>query len=103
MYNVIVYIPDSHLEIVKDAIFKEGAGKLKGYDMCCWQVKGMGQFRASDVNKPFVGEINELYKLDEWRVEFIVEEANIDNVIKAMKKTHPYEVVAYSVIKLEEF
>jgi len=103
MYNVIVYIPDSHLEQVKEAMFKEGAGQLKGYDNCCWQVKGKGQFRASEKNSPFIGDINELYKLDEWRVECIVENAKIYKVIESMKKAHPYEVVAYSVIKLEEF
>lgn len=103
MYNIIVYVPETHLENVKKAMFNEGAGEFNGYDNCCWQIKGIGQFRAKEKSNPFIGEIDELYKIDEWRVEFIVEDRNIKQVISAMKKAHPYEVVAYSVIKLEKF
>lgn len=103
MYHVFVYVPTSHLELVKSAMFDAGAGKVSGYDYCCWQTKGLGQFRAGETSNPFVGEKNKIHKEEEWKVEFVVEEKYIKNTIFAMKKAHPYEVVGYSVIKMEDF
>lgn len=100
MYHLIVYIPTTHLELVKTAILEAGAGNIGGYDYCCWQTKGIGQFRASESNSPFVGEIGKIHKEEEYKVEFVVEEKYINDVIKAMKETHPYEVVAYSVFQM---
>lgn len=100
MYQLIVYIPSSHLDLVKNAILKAGAGKIGNYDYCCWQTKGIGQFRASEESKPFVGEIGKIHKEEEYKVEFVVEEKYIEDVIKALKENHPYEVVAYSVFQM---
>lgn len=102
MYHLFVYIPSTHLESVKNAMLEAGAGKLGGYDYCCWQTKGLGQFRAGKENNPFVGEIGEIHKEEEWKVEFVVEDKYVKSVIKAMKEVHPYEVVAYSLIKMED-
>ena len=35
MYKLTVYIPESHLEAVKDALFAAGAGCYNAYDRCC--------------------------------------------------------------------
>jgi len=100
MYHLIVYIPTTHLELVKNAVLQAGAGNIGGYNYCCWQTKGLGQFRASEDNTPFVGEVGKIHKEDEYKVEFVVDEKYIKDVIKAMKEAHPYEVVAYSVLQM---
>ena len=99
MYQLIFYVPSSHLEIVKEAIFKEGAGSLKGYDRCCWQTLGTGQFRANEECHPFLGEIGALHEEKEWKVECVVEDEDIKRVIAALISSHPYEVPAYFVTK----
>ena len=40
MYKLCFYVPDSHLEAVKKAVFAIGAGRIGAYDSCCWQVLG---------------------------------------------------------------
>jgi hypothetical protein len=102
VYQLIFYVPSSHLEIVKAAIFDAGAGKSKGYDRCCWQTLGNGQFRADETCNPFLGEIGEIHEEKEWKVECIVENNCIKAVLKAFISAHPYEVPGYSVIKTEE-
>lgn len=102
MYQLIFYVPTSHLESVKEAIFNEGAGRFKGYDRCCWQTLGNGQFRADNTCNPFVGEIGEVHIEKEWKVECIVDDQCIKSVVKAMILSHPYEVPGYSVIKVED-
>jgi len=43
MYKIVFYVPESHLEAVKQVMFGAGAGKIGNYDQCAWQVKGNGQ------------------------------------------------------------
>lgn len=103
MYHLFVYVPEKYLEKVKKAMFEAGGGAFKNYDYCCWQTKGLGQFRPNEGSSPFLGNLDKVHFEKEWKVEFIVEEDNIEKVIDAMKKSHPYEVVAYSVIKTLDF
>ena len=46
MFKLCIYVPSSHLEIVKSAIFTAGAGTIGAYSHCSWEVKGFGQFAA---------------------------------------------------------
>lgn len=103
MYKLTVFIPNSHLDAVKTALFAEGAGKIGDYDQCCWQVQGEGQFRPSQNSTPFIGELYQLTKVPEWRVEMVVAEKCIQEVIKALHRTHPYETPAYDVVKMLAF
>jgi len=102
-YLISFYVPETHCEAVKQALFNNGAGELGDYDSCCWQVKGEGQFRPKEGSSPFLGEKGVLEKTTEYKVEMICKDQVIKEVIDALKKSHPYEEVAYSVIKLEEF
>lgn len=102
MYQVVFYVPDSHLDIVKEAIFKAGAGSCGGYDKCCWQTLGDGQYRANEGCHPFLGEIGKIHYEKEWKVECVVEDVFIESVIKALISSHPYEVPGYSIFKLEK-
>ncbi len=100
MYSIVAYVPESHLEIVKKALFDKGAGKYKNYDMCCWEVKGTGQFRPLSGSSPFIGKTGEIENIDEYRIELICQKKYLKNAIKELKKVHPYEEPAYSVLKL---
>ncbi len=99
LYQISFYVPESHLEAVKDNLFQAGAGKLGNYDHCSWQTKGIGQFRPKDHSKPYIGEIGKLEQVIEYKVEMICAAECLDQVIAALKTNHPYEEPAYSVIQ----
>ncbi|MCK5725579.1 MAG: NGG1p interacting factor NIF3 [Thiotrichaceae bacterium] len=99
MYQLIIYIPQSHCELVKKALFDAGAGQYKHYDQCSWQVAGTGQFRPLTGSTPFVGKNNKLNSINEIRVEMICKKAFIKPAIKAMLTAHPYEEPAYLILK----
>ena len=103
MYKFIFFVPDSHVESVKEAIFSVGGGQIGSYSHCAWQVLGDGQFKPLPGSNPYSGTIDEVKKVPEWRVEMIIETALIQAAVNAMKSAHPYEVPAYDVIKLEAF
>ncbi|EOQ71057.1 hypothetical protein [Acinetobacter pittii] len=102
MLKLIYYVPDSHLESTKQAIFSAGAGGIGNYEHCAWQVKGIGQFKPVNGADPYIGEVGELEQVDEWRVETIVIEENAKAVAKALKASHPYEEPAFEFIQIIE-
>jgi len=103
MYKLCFFVPQSHLEQVKLALFDKGAGKIGDYDCCSWQVLGEGQFRALDDAKPFIGQINKIEKVAEYKVEMVVADDLIIEVVEALKNTHPYEEPAYEVFQMIDF
>ena len=102
MLKLINYVPESHLESTKQAIFSAGAGGIGNYEHCAWQVKGIGQFKPVKGADPYIGELGELEQVDEWRVETIVIEENAKTVAKALKASHPYEEPAFEFIQIIE-
>lgn len=96
MYKLSFYVPESHLEIVKNALFEQGAGKYQHYDRCCWQTKGAGQYRPLEHSSPFQGEHDIVSQASEYLVEMICEDHLLDAVITAFCKTHPYETPAFA-------
>lgn len=99
MYKLEFYVPQTHLETVKEALFEAGAGKIGEYDRCCWQIEGQGQFRPSLKSDPHLGEKGKLEKLREWKVELVSSDEFISSVLKALLDSHPYEEPGYSIVK----
>lgn len=95
MYKLCFFVPDTHLEPVKSALFALGSGKMGDYDCCAWQVAGQGQFRPLEGSVPFIGRQGDVEKLVEYRVEMVVSDEMIKSVIEALLEVHPYEQPAY--------
>lgn len=100
MYKLCIYVPQSHVEEVKTAVFAAGAGRMGDYESCAWQTLGQGQFRPGSGADPFIGEAGELEKVMEYKVEMICSEDCIAAVIQALKEAHPYEEPAFDIIPM---
>lgn len=94
---ICFYVPESHVEQVKEAMFESGAGQLGNYDKACWQTLGQGQFRSLSGANPFIGKIDELTSVPEYKVEMVCPLHLKDSCIQTMLKAHPYEEAAYYV------
>ena len=102
MYKVIVFVPREHKEEVKNAMFAAGGGALGKYTHCAFETEGKGQFKPGPGSNPFLGEKDEVTIVQEVRVEMLVVCEKITSVLRAMKKSHPYEEVAYDVFRQAE-
>lgn len=100
MLKLIYFVPESHLESTKLAIFEAGAGGIGNYEHCAWQVLGIGQFKPVQGANPFIGELDQLESIPEWRVETIVTEDKASQVAQALKESHPYEEPAFEFIQI---
>ena len=102
MLKLIYYVPEAYLESTKTAIFNVGAGGIGNYEHCAWQVLGTGQFKPVKGANPFIGELDTLELVPEWRVETIVPDEFASAVAKALKVSHPYEEPAFEFIQMVE-
>lgn len=101
LYKLTVYVPNSHVEQVREALFKAGCGHIGNYSCCSFNIKGEGTFMPLEGTNPYVGKVNELEKVEEIKIETIVRSDDIKKAIEYMQKAHPYEEVAYDIYKLE--
>jgi hypothetical protein len=97
MYKLTFFVPGTHLEKVKKALFDAGAGRYRNYDSCSWQTKGIGQFRPLEDSDPFIGSRGDIEEVEEYKVEMICAEKYIKPVLDALISAHPYEEPAYDV------
>ena len=100
-YKLVVFVPETHVKRVSDAMFNSGGGVIGEYINCSFRTEGEGTFRGSAASKPSIGrkEKNEIVK--EVRLEILVDSWKIDAVIKALKKEHPYEEPAFDIYPLK--
>ncbi|MGH1440989.1 MAG: NGG1p interacting factor NIF3 [Cellvibrionaceae bacterium] len=103
MYKLVFFVPETHCEHVKQAVFEAGAGKQGHYSHCSWQTLGQGQFLPLQDSQPYLGEKDTLEVVAEYRVEVLCDDDVLRQVVRALRQSHPYEEPAYDVLKLESF
>lgn len=99
--KVVVFVPTDYVDAVANAMFAAGAGHIGDYDSCSYRMQGTGSFRALDAAQPFVGNIGEVHCEPETRIEVIARRSNVDRIVSAMLKVHPYEEPAFDIIALD--
>jgi len=103
LVKFVVFVPETHKEKVKDAMFQAGGGRIGNYDSCSFETKGTGQFRPLEGSSPFLGEKDRVESVAEYRVEMISDWKNASAVLNALKRSHPYEEPAFDLIELMDF
>ena len=102
LVKLVVFVPESHADVVRQALADSGAGHIGDYDYCSFSGSGEGRFRGSDLTQPFQGVAGRLEIAREVRVETIFPRGMEGCVISALKKAHPYEEIAYDLYPVEQ-
>ena len=101
LFKLVVYTPIDSEERVHQAICAAGAGNIGNYYNCGYATLGTGTFTPNEKANPTIGEAHVPTRLEEAKMEYLLEKNNIGAVLSAMKAAHPYEEVAYDLISLE--
>lgn len=99
--KLVVFVPVNHVERVREALARAGAGWIGNYNECSFMLKGTGTFRPLGGANPYIGRQGDLEKVEEIRLETILPSRIKDAVIRAMITAHPYEEVAFDLYPLE--
>lgn len=100
-HKIVVYVPLTHADKVREAIGVAGGGKLGNYSFCSFSTKGIGRFKPEAGAKPAIGEVGKFEEVEEERIEVTCDTDAVKNVVSAIKKSHPYEEIAMDVYPLE--
>jgi hypothetical protein len=98
--KLVVFVPETHADIVREALGKSGAGVVGDYKYCTFSIKGFGRYIPMKGAHPAIGQIGRLEKVREERIETICYKKELRKIMDAVNKVHPYEEVAYDVYPL---
>lgn len=100
-YKLVVYVPESHAEQLREAMGNAGAGVIGNYAHCTFTLKGTGRFKPGEGANPTIGEVGKLEEVQEDRIETVCTGDMLQAVLEAIRKVHPYEEPATDVYPIE--
>jgi hypothetical protein len=98
--KLVVFVPPEALDTVRDALFAAGAGRIGEYERCSWYTEGTGTFFGGEGTEPSIGDRGREERVPELRLETIFPEERQDEVVAALRGSHPYEEPAFDVYQL---
>lgn len=99
--KLISYVPNAKKDEVLESLFNAGAGQIGDYSHCSFSHEGIGTFKALENADPYVGVKGQVHHEEESRIEVIFESHKQSAVVRALLEAHPYEEVAYDVLRLD--
>ena len=99
--KLVVYVPRTHVDEVRAALFDAGAGHIGDYDQCSYNTAGYGTFRPLEGANPSIGSVGAQERVEETKIELIYPSQLERQILVAMFASHPYEEVAYHIITLD--
>lgn len=101
--KIVTFVPESHAEIIRQAMGDAGAGVIGNYSHCTYSTKGIGRFKPLEGANPTVGTIGEIEAIAEERIETVCEREKLEQVVKAIQDNHPYEEAPIDVYQIQLF
>jgi hypothetical protein len=96
-YKLIVNVPVTHADAVREAMAAAGAGRYGAYSHCSFSLRGTGRFMPGPEAKPYLGERGKLETVEEEQIQVDVQHEDMKAVLSAMKQAHPYEVIGHEI------
>ncbi len=101
LFKLIVHIPLSHADAMRQAVGDAGGGQAGPYSHCSFSVRGTGRFKVGYDANPHIGTPGSYDEVEEECIE--VSHIALDvvaDVIQAMQNAHPYEETAYQLFEM---
>lgn len=95
------YVPTSHADDLRLALFDAGAGEMGNYRYCSYNLEGRGTFQPIGDADPYVGTIGETHTEQEECIQVLLPTWLKRKVEQALLQAHPYEHPAYEFIAIE--
>ena len=101
LQKLTFFVPSAGADKVLDALYEAGAGNIGKYSECSFRTNGEGTFRPLEGAEPFSGQVGQLERASEQRIELMFPAYLERKVMQALRRSHPYEEVAYYLHTLE--
>lgn len=99
LVKLAVFVPKGYEEQVSRALFRF-SGFIGNYSECSFRVEGTGTFTPHDGASPFIGSVGNREYVEETRIEVLLREEDVRQVLAALSAAHPYEEPAIDLYPL---
>lgn len=100
--TIVITVPETHADAVREAMGKAGAGKVGNYSYCSYSVKGIGRFMPNKGSNPYIGKEGAIEEIVEERIETVCNRSVLEHVLEEIKKAHPYEETVIDIYPVYE-
>ena len=98
--KLFTFVPLENAEQVRKSIFEAGGGNIGQYSQCSFNTEGKGTFNPKPGADPYIGEVGQVSRTREIKIEIIFPCSLEKEIIKALEDAHPYEEVAFDIVSL---
>ena len=95
-----IFVPQGHVEKVRDELARAGVGVIGNYDHCFAISQAQGSFRPLKGANPFDGVIGEIRYTAEYKIEVNCRRELVEEAIQAVRRSHPYEEPLINIFPL---
>ena len=95
-----IFLPESHLEPLREALRRVDAGHIGQYDSCLSYHTVTSCWRPLPGAEPYLGEVGALCTQPELKVEVTCRTQRLEETLDAIRAAHPYEEPVINVIPL---
>ena len=95
-----IFLPETHLEAVQEALWSVDAGHIGAYDRCMSWSRVHSCWRPMAGTDPFLGTPEELCRAEELKIEVCCLGERLEETLSAVRAAHPYEEPVINVIPL---
>jgi hypothetical protein len=99
--KIVIFVPETYTDIVREAMGNAGAGKIGNYTHCTFSSKGIGRFKPEVGANPHIGEVGTHEEVIEERIETVCSRDILQDVVRAIREVHPYDEIAMDIYPLE--
>lgn len=89
--TIVITVPETHADAIREALGRTGAGKVGNYSHCSYSVKGIGRFMPNERANPYLGKSGIVEEVIEERIETVCSYEVLEHVVEEVRKAHPYE------------
>ena len=101
MLKIFVMCPKENTDELIEAMAEAGAGVIGNYSHNAFITPGCGNWKSEEGSNPTIGAVGKMSREPENKIEMVCPEDKLDDVVRAIKRVHPYETPAIDVVKLE--
>ena len=95
-----IFVPETHITQVRDALVEIGVGVIGNYDHCFAISQVQGSFRPLEGATPFDGKVGEITFSVESKIEVNCRRELVEEALAAVRRSHPYEEPLINIFPL---
>ena len=100
VYKLEIFLPESHFDAVREALWSVDAGHIGAYDRCMSWSRVHSCWRPLEGTDPFLGTPGEVCRAEELKLEVCCLGERLAETLAAVRAAHPYEEPVINVIPL---